>query len=201
MTRSPPPEVGLIVTEALFGTLSAGGIILLPYLAVFSGVMGARGSGDPTMDTVLLCLFFQAMPLGVAQTIVGLANGSRYYVAETWPPALAGVLAEAGLLAGYFALGGIPGAVTRSQSQADLMTALIVASVVGVPLVQVAVVNLAKVPRTAVGPVGAAVGFGPGGFRLGAPVPRPVFSGGVGGPAGAAPRLSGLFVPLVNARF
>jgi hypothetical protein len=192
--EKPAPEVGLIVTESVFGMLSAAGIVLLPYFMLFSGVTGLTGFGDATLDTVLLCALFGAMPMAVAQTIVGLANGSRSYFAESWPAALSGVLAEAGLLATYFLVGGIPGAVSISERQAGMMNVLLVASIVAVPLIQVAVVNLAK--QSKLGLAGLS-GSSRDGWRVGLPTPSPILTPMVGGRLA----LSGFSLSLVALRF
>ena len=62
--EKPGPEVGLMVSEALFGSLTAAGVTVLPYFLLF-----ANGSiGDPTLSSIIFCLIFGAAPLAVAQT-------------------------------------------------------------------------------------------------------------------------------------
>ena len=85
--EKPGPEVGLMVSEALFGSLTAAGVTVLPFFLIL-----ANGQiGDPTLSSIIFCLIFGAAPLAVAQTQVSLANGSRHYSTEMWIPALVGL--------------------------------------------------------------------------------------------------------------
>lgn len=146
--EKPGPEVGLMVSEALFGSLTAAGITVLPYFLLF-----ATGQiGDQTVSSIIFCLIFGAAPLAVAQTQVSLANGSRYYSTEMWIPALIGLAAQAGVL-GIFALsanGGFwlpsrqaSGGVPNGGSVAWLM----IGAIGLVPLIQMAAINLFKQPK------------------------------------------------------
>jgi uncharacterized membrane protein len=146
LKEKPSPEIGLMVSESLFGMLSAAGVTLLPYFLLFgNGVLGL----DPTVSSILFSAIFAAAPLAVAQTQVSLANGSRYYTAEMWPAALSGLAAEAGVLAIFYATGWLPqqqvsgGVASSGGSVAWLM----IGSVALVPLVQMAVLNLTKAPK------------------------------------------------------
>lgn len=167
-----------MVSETLFGALTAAGITVLPYfllgLGNFAGGTNDSLFGDPTVGTVIFCLIFAATPLAVAQTQVSLANGSRHYFSDTWPAALAGLLTEAAILSiGY---------LTRGPGAADVVprfngTFVLVSTIAAVPLVQMAVINLFKTSRTARVPGG---GFGAlvytpeGGFRAGLPMVGPM---------------------------
>jgi hypothetical protein len=143
-TQKPGPEVGLMVSEALFGMLTAGGITVLPYFLLFSnGVFY-----DATVSSIMLILIFSAVPLAVAQTQVSLANGSRYYIAETWPAALAGLAAQAGVLGLFYATGWIaPPTVSGGTPKGGSVPLLLIGSIVAVPLIQMAVLNFTKTPR------------------------------------------------------
>ena len=93
--EKPGPEIGLMVSESLFGALTAAGVTILPYFLLFAN--GAT-FGDETISSVIFVLIFGAMPLAVAQTEVSLANGSRFYQTDTWPAALAGLGGMAAVL-------------------------------------------------------------------------------------------------------
>jgi len=147
-TEKPGPEIGLMVSESLFGALTAAGVTVLPYFLLF-----ANGTlGDPTISSVVFCLIFGAAPLAVAQTQVSLANGSRFYQSETWIPALTGLVGMAGVL-GVFALsangtfwlptGQASGGVPNGGSVAWLM----IGAIGLVPLLQMAAINLFKQPK------------------------------------------------------
>jgi hypothetical protein len=158
-----------MVSESLFGMLTAGGITVLPYFLLFANGIFY----DQTVSSIMLILIFSAVPLAVAQTQVSLANGSKYYFAEMWPAALAGLAAQGGVLALYYATGWLPTPLvsggTPTGGSAPL---LLIGSIVGVPLVQMAVLNLTKSPRFKP----YALGSDKPGHRiaLGAPVPTPV---------------------------
>jgi hypothetical protein len=169
-TGKPGPEVGLMISESLFGMLTAGGITVLPYFLLFGNGIFA----DTTVSSVMLILIFSAVPLAVAQTQVSLANGSKYYSAEMWPAALAGLAAQAGVLGLFYATGwlGTPTAPGATPSRAGSVPLLLIGSIVGVPLIQMAVLNLTKSPRFK--PL--ALGLDRPGHRveLGMPTPTPV---------------------------
>lgn len=149
--EKPPPEVGLMISESLFGMLTAGGITILPYVLLFA--TGTLGGLDPTISALIFSALFVAAPLSVAQTQTGIANGSRYYAAESWWPLLAGLGAEGGLLAIFFAAGGVNSIMPGNTPVGGLppsATGLIlffIASVAVVPLIQMAVINIFKIPR------------------------------------------------------
>jgi hypothetical protein len=134
-----------MVSEGLFGALTAGGITVLPYFLLFAnGTLTA----DPTVSSIIFILIFSATPLAVAQTEVSLANGSRYYQSETWIAALTGLVAQAGVLGIFYATGWLPtgqasGGVPNGGSVAWLM----IGSIGLVPLIQMAAINLFKQPR------------------------------------------------------
>ncbi|HEY0880732.1 MAG TPA: hypothetical protein VGD87_04335 [Archangium sp.] len=142
--EKPGPEIGLMVSESLFGSLTAAGVTVLPYFLLFNnGTLG-----DPTLSSIIFCLIFGASPLAVAQTQVSLANGSRYYTSEMWIPALTGLVGMAGVLGVFYATGWLPtaqasGGVPNGGSVAWLM----IGAVGLVPLLQMAAINLFKTPR------------------------------------------------------
>lgn len=152
--QKPGPEIGLMVSESLFGMLTAAGITVLPYFLLFNGNGGVL-SGSAEVGTIIFLLLFSAMPLAVAQTQVSLANGSRHYSSETWPAALAGLAGEGLVLLSYFFLNGKtfapPGQCASSVLTAGCETGqtafLLVASIVAVPIIQMVVLNLAKQPK------------------------------------------------------
>lgn len=144
VTEKPGPEVGLMVSEALFGSLTAAGVTVLPYFLLF-----ANGQiGDPTLSSIIFCLIFGAAPLAVAQTQVSLANGSRFYQTEMWIPALVGLAGEAAVLGIFYATGWLPtgqasGGVPNGGSVAWLM----IGAIGLVPLLQMGAINLFKTPK------------------------------------------------------
>jgi hypothetical protein len=145
----PDPEVGLMVTESLFGMLTAAGVTLLPYYLLVKPFIFTGGLGsDPTAATVVFCLVFSTVPLAVSQAQLSLANGSRYYYSESWPSALAGLAAQGLVLGVFFLTGGLPegqcmaGTVCTTGMGNELV--LLVGSIAFTPLVQMAVINLTK---------------------------------------------------------
>jgi len=173
----PPagPEVGLMVSELLFGTLTAAPAVLLPYYLFLKPVLASPASlgVDNNVAALLFVMVFAGVPLGVAQTELGIANGSRFYVTESWVASLSAVVGQAGVIGLYFLLHtGSPGAPAEAV--------LLAGSVVGVPLITMAAINLGKAPRAGVrGPLaGALLGRGAeGGWTLGVPTPLPVQGG------------------------
>lgn len=154
--EKPGPEVGLMVSESLFGMLTAAGITVLPYFLLFaSGTLGPSTPDNP-LPAIVFSLIFAAAPLAVAQTQVGLANGSRSYSSETWPAALAGLAGQAGVVGLFFAMGGLPhptdGSVRIGQTCSNGVCSgsvafLLVGAIGVVPLIQMAVINLFKQPK------------------------------------------------------
>lgn len=141
--EKPGPEIGLMVSESLFGSLTAAGVTILPYFLLFNG-----GTLQPPINSIVFCLIFGAAPLAVAQTQVSLANGSRFYSSETWIPALVGLAGMAGVLAIYGATGWLPtaqasGGVPNGGSVAWLM----IGAIGIVPLLQMGAINLFKQPK------------------------------------------------------
>ncbi len=143
------PEVGLMVTESLFGMLTAAGVTLLPYYLLVKPFIYTGGLGpDPTAATVVFCLLFSTVPLAVSQAQLSLANGSKYYYSESWPGALSGLAAQGLVLGVFFLTGGLPegqcaqGTVCDSGIGSELV--LLVGSIAFTPLVQMAVINLTK---------------------------------------------------------
>lgn len=143
--EKPKPEIGLMVSEALFGSLTAAGVTILPYFLLFGGGQ----LQDPTLSSIIFCLIFGAAPLAVAQTQVSLANGSRHYHSEMWIPALVGLGGQAAVLGIFYATGWLPtgsqasGGVPNGGSVAWLM----IGSIALVPLLQMGAINLFKTPK------------------------------------------------------
>ena len=144
--EKPAPEIGLMVSESLFGMLTAAGVTVLPYFLLFS-----NGSFlEEPISSIVFCLIFGAAPLAVAQTQVSLANGSRFYQADTWPAALSGVAGMAGVLGIYYAFGWLPKPFVQGGVQQDRTAGvawLMIGSIAIVPLLQMAVINLFKQPK------------------------------------------------------
>jgi hypothetical protein len=181
--QTPGPEVGLMISEALFGMLTAAGTSLLAYYLFLKNLQGGGlpvgGTDSQTIADVLLMVVFGGVPLAVAQTEVGIANGSHYYSSEGWSAALSGLGAEAAVLGLYFLV---------RDSLADRGEAvLLIGSCAGVPLVQMALINLTKTPRWQL-PGGGFRGRSVfmlderGRVRLGVPLPLPALLPGARGP-------------------
>jgi hypothetical protein len=160
--EKPGPEIGLMVSESLFGMLTAAGITILPYFLLFNS--GGIFAGDDTLSSIIFILIFAATPLAVAQTEVGLANGSRYWFSETWPTAIAGLVGSAAVLGLYYLTGWLPtfvdtvGGVPKrgascSVDSSGLQTCqgslplLLIGAIGVVPLLQMAVINFFKQPK------------------------------------------------------
>ncbi len=203
--KEPPgPEVGLMVSESFFGMLSAAGIVLLPFFLFGFWDGGGVLSGDPTISTVIALLLFGSAPLAIAQTQVSIANGSRHYTSDSWPAALAGIGAAAAVLGLTYLTGRgsllknaatcptdpLPGAVPSMCGNNVLLR---VGSVVVVPLIQMAVINLTKQPRFR--PAMASRDPKTGALALGIPMPTPLI-----GPTSAGFSV-GANVSLIDWRF
>jgi hypothetical protein len=183
-----PVEVGLMFSEGGFGMLTAAGVTIIPYYLFMKNLMLSSGDGiDPTAKTVIFMLLLATVPLSVSQTELSIANGSRFYVSDSWPASLSGLGAEALVFGLYALLGGINGGGLTEA-------VLILGSSVFVPLVEMAVINLTKAPRAqALAPnLGAALNYQPGrGLSVHLPIVAPLLSG----------RTVGLALPLVAGRF
>lgn len=141
--EKPGPEIGLMVSESLFGSLTAAGVTILPYFLLFNG-----GTLQPPINSIVFCLIFGAAPLAVAQTQVSLANGSRFYSSETWIPALVGLAGMAGVLAIYGATGWLPTAqASGGVPNGGSVVWLMIGSIGLVPLLQMGAINLFKQPK------------------------------------------------------
>ncbi len=142
--EKPGPEIGLMVSEALFGALTAAGVTVLPYFLLFNG---NAGIGEP-LSSILFCAIFGAAPLAVAQTQVSLANGSRHYQTELWIPALVGLAGQAGVLGIFFATGWLPKPQASGGTPVSGSVAWLMIGAIGlVPLMQMAAINLFKQPK------------------------------------------------------
>lgn len=172
--EKPGPEVGLMVSESLFGALTAAGVTVLPYFLLFGN--GAL-TGDPTLSSIIFVLIFSAAPLAVAQTQVSLANGSRHYFSETWPAALTGLVAQAGVLGIFAATAGggfwlpTPRDPKGVPSAGGSVVWLMIGSIAIVPILQMVAINLFKQPKYR--PLAANAKPGEG-VSLGLPMPTPV---------------------------
>ncbi len=185
--EKPGPEIGLMVSEGLFGMLTAAGIVVLPYFLLFSGA-SLLGGIDRTITDVVFIAIFAAVPLAVAQTQVSLANGSRHYFSEMWPAALVGLAGQAAVLGLYYLTlrGQTPGSVNGS------LPLLFIGAIGVVPLMQMALINLIKQPKMKF----AGINYKPGeGLALGLPMPSPLFAQTTQGLS------MGVQIPFVNMQF
>jgi hypothetical protein len=197
--EKPGPEVGMMVTEALFGMLTAAGVTLLPYLLFsYSNLF----TDNPTLNTVILIALFTAAPLSVAQTMVGIANGSSYYHSESWVPLLAGLLGQGLIFLTYYwanqgtfdpppLFPGNGGTVGVPRETTPIVY-LLVMSVAAVPLFQMAAINLFKQPKYRPYALNYEVGEG---FAFGVPTPSPILTQTASGPS------VGVSVSMLNLRF
>ncbi|MHB8875774.1 MAG: hypothetical protein ACYC8T_18970 [Myxococcaceae bacterium] len=188
----PPTEVGLMISEAAFGMLTAAVAGLIPYFTMVQPMLRdpARFGLDATAATLIFALVFTAVPLSVAQTEISIANGSRYYYAESWTASLPGLAAQGAVIGMYFLMGG-----ANSGSTGEML--LLVGSVLFTPLVEMAVLNLAKTPRgQGSGAPPGMVSYTPeGGLSAGLAMPSPIVG---------TTRLGqtlGMSVPLAGGRF
>jgi hypothetical protein len=181
------PEIGLMITEGAFGMLTAAAEVLLPFL-LFDALSQGGAGFDPTLMNILIVGILIAEPLAVSQTVLGIANSSRYYYSESWPAMLTG-LGATGAIIGLMYL-----TLTSSvTSNLDNMLPYLIAAVVVVPLAEVVVLNLTKQPKSRM--FGALNFSGHDGWHASVPVPMPF----------AAPTPVGLEVgvtlPLLAGRF
>ncbi len=186
--EKPPVEYGLMVSEGLFGALTAAGVSLLPYFLLLQGfVNGAEGGlfgSDEAVGWVVTSILFAAIPLSTAQTEVSIANGSRWYYSDTWPAALIGLGVEGAVLGiSYLARSrilapGAGGTITEQQQRLNPIV-LLVGTIGVVPLAQMAIINLFKSPRFGKPGSGgtALLNYREGhGVTVGVPALSPVFS-------------------------
>lgn len=188
--EKPGPEVGLMVSEALFGALTAAGVTVLPYFLLFGN---GSLTGDPTLSSIIFVLIFSAAPLAVAQTQVSLANGSRHYLSETWPAALTGLVGQAAVLGIFYATGWLPtGQASGGVPNGGSVPFLLVGSIALVPILQMVAINLFKQPKFK--PYALNLKRGEG-LTFGVPAPTPIVAQTTAG-------LSvGLSLPLLNGTF
>ncbi|HYV46933.1 MAG TPA: hypothetical protein VFA20_18840 [Myxococcaceae bacterium] len=184
------PEYGLMITESLFGVVTAAGVCLIPYflLRLVPGAIG--GTDDPTLQALILILTFSGVPLAVSQTEQSIAQGSRYYDVEGWPAPLGGLLTEAAVLGLYFWARGQPGADAGATE-----IFLISGTVAAVPLVEMGMINFFKVPRSQLPPPRSLFTADGQGVHLGLPAPQP-FASMAGGRAGL-----GIQLPVLSGSF
>lgn len=184
--EKPAPEIGLMVSESLFGMLTAAASLVLPY--VILSALAVQLTGVATFDApfgnVMLIALMVAAPMATAQTQVGIANGSAYYQIESWVPLLAGLLGDTLVFLTYSAWNNAsfpnsgffnaPPALFGSLRQPDPIIYLLIAASVGVPLLQMAAINLFKQPKHR--PLAERADRRPPAVALQAPTPMPVFS-------------------------
>ena len=134
-----------MVTETLYGMLTAAGGTVPFILLSLSGFL----SPPSTLTTLIYLLVFAAIPPAVAQTEVSTANGSRYFVSETWPASLAGLGAMAMVLT-------VRHLMWPNPVGDEGLAFLLIGAIGFVPITEMIVINLTKQPRHAVapGPVG-----------------------------------------------
>lgn len=171
MPQEPPgPEIGLMVSESAFGMLTAGASSLLAYYMMLKPMLSQSmgfSSAESTVGNVLFLFIFGSIPMAVAQTELGIANGSRYYESESWPAMLSGLAAQGGVIGLYY--------LTRGSFQDGGEAFLLIGTIVGVPLVEMAVINLTKQPRFGSARIGAMLTYDEGGgLQAGVPVPSPM---------------------------
>ena len=186
--EKPAPEIGLMVSESVFGMLTAAGVTIIPYFLILSG----NQFNDETIYTVLTIALFGLTPLAVSQTQIGIANGSRFFQIEGWIPTVIGIASQALVLTIYYGVnggtfrpkpmmastGGVPG------GDVGPAVFLFIGSIGLVPLIQMAAINLFKSPKQ-----GTFVASEPrrprGAVALAPPAIAPLVgsSGGVGGQA------------------
>lgn len=162
-----PVEYGLIATEYLFGVLTAAPIVLLPYILFLKGNVTQPGSQAAALNNILFLVIFATIPVAVAQTEVGLANGSRYYTVESWPAYLSGFLAQAMVIGLYYLAG-----VTSGLAE----TLLLAGSILFVPAVETAAINYLKTPKPGFAPQAVFTRAPGGGWSLGPPRVMPLFT-------------------------
>jgi hypothetical protein len=192
--EKPGPEVGLMVSEGLFGMLTAAGIVVLPYFLLFggAGLLSSGGVGDRTITDVVFIAIFAAVPLAVAQTQVSLANGSRHYFSEMWPAALVGLGGQAIVLGLYYLT--LQGKYWPGDPAAGggSLALLLIGAIGIVPLAQMALINLVKQPKMKFAGINYKAGEG---LALGIPMPSPLFAQTTQG-------LSlGVQIPFINMTF
>lgn len=182
--KDPPPEYGLIITEFLFGALTAAPIVLLPYVLFIGPTVRATRQLDQ-LTQILFLVIFASVPIAIAQTEIGIANGSKYYEVEGWPAYLSGLVTQAAVIGLYYLIGP---AVPIAE------TVLLVGSILAVPAVETAALNLTKTPR-GYGGFGM-VNHAPGrGWSFSKPQFVPIFSRTVDG------LRVGVSVPLFGGAF
>jgi len=175
------PEVGLMITEGAFGILTAAASTLLPYL-----LLSQLGQVDSNLETIILLVILAAEPLSVSQTEMGIANGSHYYMSDTWPGMLSGLAAEGAVIGLFYLL--------RPNFTGDGATTFLLAtSVALVPLVEMAVINLTKYPRSRMW--GAVHYSREEGWAMSVPIPAPYAAVTAQGTS------VGLSLPILAGRF
>jgi len=185
-----------MISEGLFGMLTAAGVSLLPYFLLLQGFVNGQEGGlfgsDQAVGWVVTTILFAAIPLSTAQTEVSIANGSRWYYSDTWPAALIGLGVEGAVLGlSYLARTTPNNGVSIGPTQRLNPIVLLVGTIGIVPLAQMAIINLFKSPRfgkpgSGGGGGNALVSYRDGKFTVGVPGVAPVLSydRGAGGVTG-----------------
>lgn len=176
-----------MITESAFGMLTAAGTALLPYYLMLRPLR-STGEIDPSVANLIFILVFSAVPLAVSQTELSLANGSRYYFSESWPASLAGLGAQAAVVGLFYLL-------TNGRTIEHGEGTLLIGTVVFVPLVEMAVINLTKTPRwksPAAAPAALLRWQQGQGVQAGLAAPSPLIG---------AEGMVGLQLPILSGRF
>jgi hypothetical protein len=193
-----------MISEGLFGMLTAAGISLLPYFILFRPFVQREANSlfasNEELGTVLFAVIFAAIPLTTAQTEVSIANGSRWYYSDLWPAALVGLGTEAAVLGLAYLARGRVNSLTQQTKLVDELVLLI--GTIGImPLAQMAIINFVKGPRFGNSPSsggggGGLVSYRDGrGFAVGVPSVAPILSRSKEGV------LDGLQLSLFSGRF
>jgi hypothetical protein len=164
-----------MVSEVLFGTLTAAPSVLLPWYLFLRPILASPASMglDSNVAGLLFVMVFASVPLGVAQTELNIANTSRFFVTESWVASLSALAGQAGVIGLYYLL-------HASSPGAPAEAVLLAGSVAGVPLLTMAAINLGKSPRGGgrVAGTGVLLGRGPdGAWAVGLPTPLPLQGG------------------------
>lgn len=141
----PAFEPGWAAFEFAVGALVSAGMTVLPYFMLFaSGQLG-----DSTLSNAIFLTTFFGASLASGGLQLAVSNGSRFHRAYSVGPFAAGILGMGAVLGLYYLTGWLPtgqvasGGVPRGGSAALLF----VGTIVVVPLLQTAAINIFKVPR------------------------------------------------------
>lgn len=198
LDKPPPPEIGLMVTETLFGGLTSTGTTLVAW---FLGVKlmapppGTDPDGTGAMITnIVFFSSFAGAALAVAETESSIASGSRDYTIDSWIPTLTALLTQAAVIGVYELVRAGPNPLPDGGE-----ALLLVGSCAAVPLVTMGAINLFKTPRfkiAGVSGIGSLMQYSPdSGLHAALPTPSPILV-----QTGRGPSL-GLGVSLLSGKF